>query len=116
MVIHLRKVIPFSDELPFKENFDLHVKRVKAVASILNEYNCVLGVEFIAPKTLRLGRKYEFIHDMKGMLDLLEAVGADNVGLLLDSWHWYTSHGTIDQILELKGDDVVYVHINDLRR
>ena len=106
-------VIPFSDELPFKENFSLHVERVRAVADLLNEYNCRLGVEFIAPKTLRLGHNYEFIHDMRGMLDLLEAVGADNVGLLLDSWHWYTSYGTIDQILGLKGKDVVYVHIND---
>ena len=106
-------IISFSDELPFKENFSLHVKRVGAIANLLDEYGCVLGVEFIAPKTLRLGRKYEFIHDMKGMLDLLEAVGADNVGLLLDSWHWYTSYGTVDQILGLKRTDVIYVHIND---
>jgi len=106
-------IIPFSDELNFEENFKLHVERVRAVAEILDEYGCVLGLEFIAPKTSRLGHKYEFIHDMKGILDLREAVGADNVGILLDSWHWYTSHGTIDQILGLKGTDVVYVHIND---
>ncbi|MDH5794553.1 MAG: TIM barrel protein, partial [Candidatus Bathyarchaeota archaeon] len=28
-------------------------------------------------------------------------------------WHWYTSHGTLDQIGRLKGRDVVYVHVND---
>ncbi len=106
-------ITPFSDELTFEENFSLHVKRIGAAAEVLEEYNCVLGLEFVAPKTLRLNHKYEFIHDMEGILDLREAVGADNVGILLDSWHWYTSHGTIDQILRLKGSDVIYVHIND---
>ena len=104
---------PYSDELTFEENFDLHKRRVRRVAEILDEYNCVLGVEFVGPKTSRVGHKYEFIHDMEGMMRLIEATGADNIGLLLDSWHWYTSHGTIDQILRLKGKDVVYVHIND---
>jgi len=106
-------IMPFSDELTFEENFNLHVKRVKTIAKILDEYSCVLGLEFVAPKTSRLGHKYEFIHDLKGILDLLEAIGADNIGILLDSWHWYTSHGTIDQILRLRGTDVIYVHIND---
>jgi len=106
-------ITPFSDKLTFEENFSLHVKRIRAVAEILDEHNCVLGLEFVAPKTSRLGHKYEFIHDMKGILDLREAVGANNLGILLDSWHWYTSHGTIDQILRLKGKDVIYVHIND---
>jgi len=106
-------IIPFSDELSFEENFNLHVERVGAVADILDEYECVLGLEFVAPKTLRLGHKYEFIHDMEGIQDLREAVGANNVGILLDSWHWYTSHGTVDQILGLRRTDVVYVHIND---
>jgi len=104
---------PFSDELTFEENFNLHVKRIRDVAEILEKYDCVLGVEFVATRTLRLGHKYEFIHDMDGLLDLRKTVGADNVGILLDSWHWYTSHGTVDQILKLKGADVIYVHIND---
>mgnify|MGYP000563046444 CR=1 FL=1 len=104
---------PYSDELTFEENFDLHKRRVRRVAEILDEYNCVLGVEFVGPKTSRVGHKYEFIHDMEGMMRLIEATGADNIGLLLDSWHWYTSHGTVDQILSLKGRDIIYVHIND---
>jgi len=106
-------IIPFSDELPFEENFNLHVNRIKAVAEILEDHDCVLGLEFVAPKTLRLHHKYEFIHDMDGILDLCKAVGTSNIGILLDSWHWYTSHGNVDQILRLKGSSVIYVHIND---
>jgi sugar phosphate isomerase/epimerase len=35
------------------------------------------------------------------------------VGLLLDIWHLYTSHGSIDQVRELSAPEVVVVHIND---
>ncbi len=38
---------------------------------------------------------------------------APNVGLLLDSWHWYTSHGTVDELLRLSNKDIVHVHVND---
>ena len=106
-------ITPFSDTLPFEEHFRLHTERLKAVAEILNDYGCVLGLEFVGPKTSWLNRKHEFIHTMDGILKLREAMRAKNVGLLLDCWHWYTSHATVDQIKKLKSHDVVYVHVND---
>ena len=106
-------IMPFSDTLPFEEHFSLHVERLKAVAEILDDYGCVLGLEFVGPKTSRLNRKHEFIHTMDGILKLRDAMKAKNVGLLLDCWHWYTSHATVDQIKQLKSNDVVYVHVND---
>jgi sugar phosphate isomerase/epimerase len=106
-------IMPFSDTLPFEEHFRLHVERLKAAAKILNDYGCVLGLEFVGPKTSRLNRKHEFIHTMDGILKLRDAMKAKNVGLLLDCWHWYTSHATVDQIKRLKSSDVVYVHVND---
>jgi sugar phosphate isomerase/epimerase len=32
---------------------------------------------------------------------------------LLDIWHLYTSHGSLDQVRELDASEVVVVHIND---
>jgi sugar phosphate isomerase/epimerase len=106
-------VLPFSDHLPFKENFEWHVSRFRPIAEILKDYGCWLGLEFIGPATLRRGRKYEFIYTLPGMLELADAIGTGNVGLLLDSWHWYTSGGTIEQITSTPAEKVVYVHIND---
>ena len=104
---------PWSDELPFDENFDLHRRRLRGIAEVVNEYGIRFGLEFVGPKTSRAEHKYEFIHDMQGMLDLCEAIGMDNVGLLLDAWHWYTSHGTASDLEKLTNDMVVYVHVND---
>ena len=106
-------ISPASDELTFEENFQLHVRRLRGVAEVLRDFGCSLGLEFVAPKTSRAGRKHEFLHDLPGMLKLCEAIGTGNVGLLLDAWHWYTAHGTIEQIRNLRAEQVVYVHVND---
>jgi len=108
-------VLSFSDDKPFEENFEWHKKRFRAVAEILKDYDCSLGLEFLGPKTIRQGHKYEFIHTMEDMLELCEAIGTGNVGLLLDCWHWYTSGGTIENMKKTltSADQVVYVHVND---
>jgi len=105
-------ILPFSDTRPWKENFRFHAERLGRAAKVLAAHGCTLGLEFIGPRTLRAGRRHPFIHTLHGMLDLCEAVGP-NAGLLLDAWHWYTSLGTVDDILALEPQNVVYVHIND---
>ncbi len=106
-------ILPFSDELPFEENFELHRARLRECAEALAEHGIRLGLEFVGPKTLREGHRYEFIHDQEGMLSLCDAIGTGNVGLLFDAFHWYTSHGTREDIGKLSDALVVDVHIND---
>ena len=106
-------VLPFSQEMPFEENFQFHVQRFRPIGDILNEYGCQLGLEFIGPRTMRAGKEHEFIYTMEGMLELCDEIGTGNIGLLLDAWHWYTSHGTLDDLRKLTVDKVVHVHIND---
>ena len=103
---------PYSEEKPMKENFRFHVERLAPAAKILAANGCLLGLEFIGPKTMRDGRRYGFIRTMEQMLDLCEAIGP-NTGLLLDAWHWHTSLGSVEDILALSPSQVVYVHIND---
>jgi sugar phosphate isomerase/epimerase len=105
-------VPPGSDERAFRENFSHHVAQLQPIARVLAEHGCRLGLEFIGPRTMREGRRYGFVYTQAGMLGLARAIGP-NVGLLLDSYHWYTSLGTLADIRTLRAEDVVYVHIND---
>jgi sugar phosphate isomerase/epimerase len=105
-------LLPMSDERPFRENFAYHVAQLQPVAQVLAEHGCSLGLEFVGPRTVREGHRYGFIYSLEGMLCLAEAIGP-NVGLLLDSYHWYTSLGTLADIRGLRAQDVVYVHVND---
>ena len=105
-------VMPCSDERPFAENKAFHVTRFTPVAQVLGDHGISLGLEFIGPKTLRDTQKFPFIHTMEAMLDMGREIGP-NVGLLLDCYHWYTSHGTVEQLHALTPEQVVYVHVND---
>jgi len=88
------------------------VKRLKKIVEILKDHGLMLGLEFVGPKTSRK-EGTPFIYDMYGMLDLCAEIDACACGLLLDSYHWYTSHGTAEDICTLKPSQVVHVHIND---
>ena len=105
-------IMPCSDTRPYDENRDFHVTRFTPIARILAEESVSLGLEFIGPKTLRDTQTHPFIHTMGEMLDMGRLIGP-NVGLLLDAYHWYTSHGTRDDLKALTPAQVVYVHVND---
>ena len=102
----------WSDERMLADNYQFHIDRFGPIARALAAEGCQLGLEFLGPKTLRDGHKYEFVHTLPDMLKLCAAIGP-NCGLLLDCWHWYTAHGTLEQLDSLRLQDVVYVHVND---
>ena len=105
-------VMPCSDTREFAENYEFHVRRFQPIAAILGDHGLSLGLEFIGPKTLRDTQKFPFIHTMDEMLQMGRDIGP-NVGLLLDSFHWYTSGGTVEQLLAMTPNQVVVVHVND---
>ena len=102
-----------SDERPFEENFNWHVARLRPIAEVLRDEGCRFGIEFLGPKTYRAAFRHEFIHTLDGVMELLTAIGTGNVGVLLDSWHLYTSGGTLGDLQRLTNHDVVVVHVND---
>ncbi len=104
---------PASNDMKFQENWDFSVKRLRPIAEILKRYGHSIGLEFIGPATSRKGAKHLFAYSMDAMLGLAAAVGTGNVGLLFDTWHWYTCRSTVDDVRKLSASDVVYVHIND---
>ena len=107
-------VMPCSNDREMKENRRFHIERFKPIAAILDAAGISLGLEFIGPKTIRDSHKHDFVYTMGDMLDLGAEIGP-NVGLLMDSYHWYTSHATLDELGKVKKEQIVYVHLNDAR-
>lgn len=104
---------PASDDRDYAENFAWHVARFRPIAQVLSDYGCRLGIEFIGPKTLRAPRKYPFIYTLEGMMELADAIGTGNVGLLFDVWHHYTAGGSVNDLDAITAANVVLVHVND---
>ena len=106
-------VMPGHNELTYLQNFKMLEKRFREVAKILKDHDLRLGLEFVGPRTSRSRFRFPFICTQLDMMELAEAIGTGNVGLLLDSWHWYTSHGTVNELLRLSAKDIIHVHVND---
>ena len=106
-------LLPYSDELDYAANMERHAARLRQAARILAEHGCRLGLEFVGPATLRAGRRHPFIHTIAETRELIARIDVPGTGLLLDCWHWYTSHASLADIGTLSKDALVYVHVND---
>jgi sugar phosphate isomerase/epimerase len=106
-------ILPGHGELTYLQNFEQHKMRLREAAKVLDDHGIRLGLEFVGPRTSRARNRFPFISTQRGMMELVDAIGTPNAGLLMDSWHWYTSHGTIDELLTLSNKDIVHVHVND---
>ncbi|CAM3370915.1 sugar phosphate isomerase/epimerase family protein [Marinicrinis lubricantis] len=89
------------------------VRRYRVCAEILEAYGMRLGLEYVGPHHLRSTWTNPFIWTMEQTLDLIAAIGKSNVGLLLDSYHWYTTGQTAEDLHRLRVDQIVHVHLND---
>ena len=99
----------------FDENFEWHVRRVKAVSDILSDHGVHYGLEFLGPHELRTWQKYEFVHSIAGVLAIADAAGG-KAGIAFDTFHWYCSNnGCRDDILLMRQNihRLVAVHCND---
>lgn len=104
---------PSHDTLTYLANFRQHARRLREVAKILGDYGLRIGLEYVGPKTSWSRSRFPFIHTMAEMKDLIAEMRCDNVGLMLDSWHWHTAHETAADVLSLRASDVVCCHLND---
>jgi len=104
---------PASGSLTYLKNFAQHSKRLREVARVLKDRGQRLGLEYVGPPTSRQGRRFHFIHSLVEMQELIADIGTGNVGLVLDSWHWWTAGETAADVLALKAADVVSVDLND---
>lgn len=106
-------IVPFHDELNYTENFRQHVERIGAVARVLGDHGIRFGLEYCATPTLRRDKRHEFIHSLPQLRELIAAVGAPNLGLVLDSWHWWMSGSSAAELASLRKDEIVAVDLND---
>jgi sugar phosphate isomerase/epimerase len=106
-------VSPSSNDLTYLANLKLHAARFREIARVLDGSGLRLGIEYVAPKTLWAAQRYPFIHSMAEMRELISEIGQGNVGLVLDSWHWYHAGDSGADILALRAKDVVSVDLND---
>ena len=104
---------PSHDQLIYRVNFAQHATRLREVARVLKDHGVRLGLEYVGTQLNLVAKRYPFIHTMAEARELIAEIGTDNVGLVLDTWHWWTAGDTEADLLALKNSDVVTVDVND---
>ncbi|MEM1444915.1 MAG: sugar phosphate isomerase/epimerase family protein [Planctomycetota bacterium] len=107
-------VLPFHPTLEFDAAMDEHLARLNDVLPIFATYGIALGLEYVSPLTRRAGQPNPFVYTLAGMLELIAKAGhPENLGLLLDSFHWHCANETQADLATLPASRIVGVHIND---
>ena len=106
-------LMPTHDSLTYLENFKQTGDRLREAAAVAGDHGLRLGLEYVGTKTLWSLKKYAFVHTMAETKELLEEIGKPSVGFVLDTWHWWTSNETKQDILTLENKDVVSCDLND---
>src|SRR5215472_3029641 len=109
-------VLPCSNELTYLQNFRQHADRLRQCAKILDDHGQKLGLEYVAPRTLWRSQRHPFVHTLSEMKELVVAIGTNNLGIQLDSWHWFNAQETAKDLVTLRGSDVLTVDLNDAPR
>src|SRR5690606_7639836 len=109
-------VPPATDE-PAAEYSARAIRRLGEIACVLTESGVRLGLEFLGPAHFRPDPAKVWFADLAGALEAVERVEEthllENVGLLIDSWHWYTSGDAIMDLAAVPLEQIVHIHIND---
>jgi sugar phosphate isomerase/epimerase len=106
-------ISPAHRTLTYRANFQRHARRLREVARILEDRGLRLGLEYVGPRTSWTASRHPFIHSMAEMKELIAEIDRPNLGLVLDSWHWYTAGESEADLLTLTSRDVVACDLND---
>lgn len=92
------------------ENVDeIHAETVKALqqlADTAKPYGVKLALEY-------MGLPISSVKTFNQALDIVNEVGRDNVGILLDTWHHYAGGSGTDDILKADRGQIFIVHTSD---
>ena len=108
------KIAPAGDKRPYHENFEFHRHRFSDISKVLEPFGVRLGIGFRAAEEFRKSQAFQFIHDVDALSLLLNMVGTENVGMLLDIWELHVSGGTVENVRSLSAAEIVAVEVAEV--
>ena len=106
-------ILPQHDELTYMQNFELHRDSLREAAEVCAANGIRLGLEYVGTTTLRNSGRYTFLSSSAELKDLIDAIDVEGVGVILDSFHWWGSGESADDLDIWTNQDIVAVDLND---
>jgi sugar phosphate isomerase/epimerase len=108
-------IISSHNELTYNENMRQHAYRLGECAKVMEDHGISLGLEYLGMRTMLVMNRYPFISSLKEAKELIGEIGQNNVGLVLDSFHWYCANESIEDLHTLNPKEIIVVDLNDAR-
>lgn len=109
-------VMPDGGE-PVAEYSARSIQRFGEIGKVLSEQGVRFGLEFLGPQHFRQNTGNVWFYDIAGAMRVVAEVEdkfeLENMGLLIDCWHWYTSGGAMMDLASVPLEKIIHVHIND---
>jgi len=105
-----------NNDREYEANKAWHKIRIERIVGLCSKFDVVYGLEYLGPKTLQALFKYPFICTIGEHLEFLNSLNVDKkyIGIVLDTYHWHTSGGTIDDLNKIPDNfNIANVHLND---
>ncbi len=102
-----------TDRLAFPEYFEMMRKRVDRIAEVFAKNGVKLGIGFSSAIEDRKECQFKFIQDVETFLAFFSACNS-NVAIVVDTYDWIVSGGTIEQISNIAGDRIATLRIADV--
>ncbi len=94
-----------------------HEQSIAYLTKALRECSAVAATEGVRFALEPLNRyETDLIHTVEAGLDLIERVGAENFGLLLDTFHMNIEEPSIEESIRACGDRIFHFHVADSNR
>lgn len=103
-----------TDRAAYPDYFEVIRARLTQVAEVLAARKLRLAIGFYAGKDKAEGKQFPFINNAEGLIGLVKAISAENVGLIVDSFDWLVSGSTLSQISSLDAKKIVTVRLGSV--
>lgn len=108
-------IISSSRDLTYSENMKQMSYRLGECCKVMKDHGVRLGLEYLGMRTLLTANRYPFVCTLKECRELIANIDESNVGMVLDTFHWYCADDKIEDIRTLKAEEVTHVDLNDAR-
>jgi len=86
-------------------DYELAARNLREIARVARTYNLIVGIEFLP---------WTRIDSVGKAWTLVREVDADNIGIVLDSFHYFEGSSTVEELHSVPADSIVLCHLNDM--
>jgi 2-keto-myo-inositol isomerase len=101
-------IFDYVEAAPLRDDYAVAAERLVALAQIAARHRVRIALEFIARSRL--------LGSLRTALQVIRQAAQGNVGLCLDTFHFYAGVSKLEDLDELRPGEVEHVHFHDVPR